>query len=408
MKQKKISLYSFWIVICFLLIPIPIRAESDLIGPPTKIKIENHQQEQVRNIEDVIEYGMNLLDWESIEQLEEELQNAMPQDISFHLKDAMKQFISGEEKITVSNILIYIGKVLFQEAGVFIQFGARFILIVLLCNLLQTLSSSFKSKDTAKIGFFVCYMIILLSVVQSFRVMISLATQVIDQMVQLMLICVPILLAFMATSGFNLSAGAMSPIIISTLSLMAYLIKVIVLPCIISVVVLEIMSAMSEEFQVTKLVGLFYKGIRWGLRGILMVSVSLLGMYRFVTPGIDLALKKATVKFSTAFIPVVGNAVGGAIDFITQGSMIIKNTFSTGVIIWLLILVSIPLIKILSYVCVYQIAGAIIEPIGDKKMASIASKLSKGCQFIMSSVGIVALFCICSFIICMTISATGV
>ena len=403
MKLKKIGWYCLIIVIFFLLSGMTVKAEN-LIGE--KSQIESLDEEQ--KVNEVIEYGMNLLDWESIERLEQELQAAMPNDISFHLKEEMGKLLSGQNKLSVTSVLTYIIRSLFNEAGVFIQFGARFVLIVLLCNLLQTLSSSFKSKDTAKIGFFVCYMVILLSVVQSFEVMIRLAVEVIDRMTQVMLICIPILLAFMATSGFNLSAGTMAPIIVTSLSLMSYFIKIIVLPCIISVIVLEIMSAMSEEFKVNKLVGLFYKGIKWVMRSLLLISVSLLGFYRLVMPGVDLTVKKATLKFSTAFIPVVGNAVGGTIDFITQGSMLIKNTFSAGVIMWLLILVSIPLIKIFAYVCVYQIAGAIIEPIGDKKMATIATKLGKGCQFIMSSVGIIALFCICSLVICMTISATGV
>ena len=403
MKLKKIGWYCLIIVIFFLLSGMTVKAEN-LIGE--KSQVESLDEEQ--KVNEVIEYGMNLLDWESIEQLEQELQAAMPNDISFHLKEEMGKLLSGQNKLSVTSVLTYIVRSLFNEAGVFIQFGARFVLIVLLCNLLQTLSSSFKSKDTAKIGFFVCYMVILLSVVQSFEVMIRLAVEVIDRMTQVMLICIPILLAFMATSGFNLSAGTMAPIIVTSLSLMSYFIKIIVLPCIISVIVLEIMSAMSEEFKVNKLVGLFYKGIKWVMRSLLLISVSLLGFYRLVMPGVDLTVKKATLKFSTAFIPVVGNAVGGTIDFITQGSMLIKNTFSAGVIMWLLILVSIPLIKIFAYVCVYQIAGAIIEPIGDKKMATIATKLGKGCQFIMSSVGIIALFCICSLVICMTISATGV
>lgn len=405
MKLKKIGWYCFIIVIFFLLSGMTLKAEES-IGQ--KSQIEGVGEEDKQQVKEVINYGMNLLDWESIEQLEKELQDAVPNDISFHLKEEMGKLLSGQSELSVASILSYIGKSLFNEAGVFIQFGARFVLIVLLCNLLQTLSSSFKSKDTAKIGFFVCYMIILLSVVQSFEVMIRLAVEVIDNMTQVMLICIPILLAFMATSGFNLSAGAMAPVIVTSLGLMSYFIKGVVLPCIISVVVLEIMSAMSEEFKVSKLVGLFYKGIKWVLRSILILSVSLLGFYRLVMPGVDLTVKNAAVKFSTAFIPVVGNAVGGTIDFITQGSMLIKNTFSAGVIMWLLILVSIPLIKIFAYICVYQIAGAIIEPLGDKKMASIATKLGKGCQFIMSSVGIVALFCICSLVICMTISATGV
>lgn len=403
MKLKKIGWYCLIIVIFFLLSGMTVKAEN-LIGE--KVQVESIDEEQ--KVNEVIEYGINLLDWESIERLEQELQAAMPNDISFHLKEEMGKLLSGENKLSVTSILTYIVRSLFNEAGVFIQFGARFVLIVLLCNLLQTLSSSFKSKDTAKIGFFVCYMVILLSVVQSFEVMIRLAVEVIDRMTQVMLICIPILLAFMATSGFNLSAGTMAPVIVTSLSLMSYFIKIIVLPCIVSVIVLEIMSAMSEEFKVNKLVGLFYKGIKWVMRSLLLISVSLLGFYRLVMPGVDLTVKKATLKFSTAFIPVVGNAVGGTIDFITQGSILIKNTFSAGVIMWLLILVSIPLIKIFAYVCVYQIAGAIIEPIGDKKMATIATKLGKGCQFIMSSVGIIALFCICSLVICMTISATGV
>ena len=402
MKLKKIGWYCFIIVICFLLSSITLKAEN-LVEKESPIGNLEEEQEN-----EIIHYGLNLLDWESIEQLEEELQDAMPSDISFHLKEEMGKLLSGQNELSVTSILTYIVRSLFNEAGIFIKFGARFVLIVLLCNLLQALSSSFKSKDTAKIGFFVCYMVILLSVVQSFEVMIRLAIEVIEHMTQVMLICIPILLAFMATSGFNISAGTMAPVIVTSLSLMSYFMKIIVLPCIISVVVLEIMSVMSEEFKVNKLVGLFYKGIKWVMRSILLVSVSLLGFYRLVMPGVDLTVKKATVKFSTAFIPVVGNAVGGTIDFITQGSMLIKNTFSAGIIMWLLILVSIPLIKIFAYVCVYQIAGAIIEPIGDKRMATIATKLGKGCQFIMSSVGIIALFCICSLVICMTISASGV
>ena len=398
MKLKKIGWYCLVMVIFFLLSGMTLRAES-LVEPTYPVESLNENQK----VNEIIAYGMDLLDWESIEKLEQELGSAMPQDISFHLKEEMSHLLSGESKLTVTNVLSYIMRGLFNEAGVFVQLGARFVLIVLLCNLLQTLSSSFKSKDTAKISFFVCYMVILLSVVQSFAIMIKMSVEVIDYMTRIMLVCVPILLAFMATSGFNLSAGTMAPVIITSLSLMSYLIKVVVLPCITSVIVLEIMSAMGEEFKVSKLVGLFYKGIKWVMRSLLVLSVSLLGFYRLVMPGVDLTVKKATVKFATAFIPVAGSAVGGTIDFITQGSILIKNTFSAGVIMWLLILVSIPLLKILAYVCVYQVAGALIEPIGDKKMASIATKLGKGCQFIMSSVGIIALFCICSLVICMTI-----
>ena len=401
-RPKRILWYSVILIWTFFMSGIQISAY-----PVEQVEEVTIGTEQVTE-EEIMNYGMNLLDWKSIEALEDELASAMPDDITFDLKTEMQKMLKGEQGLSVNGVLSYILQAIFSEMSVFVQLGARFILIVLLCNLLQTLSSSFKSKNTTKIAFFVCYMIILLSVVQSFRVMIELSVTVIDQMTKIMLVCIPILLAFMATSGFNLSAGAMAPVILSTLNLITYIIKVIVLPCIISVIVLEVVSAMSEEFKVNKLIGLFYKGIKWGLRSILGISVGLLGLYRLTMPGVDTTLKEATVKFSSAFIPVVGSAVGGTIEFIAKCSVLIKNTFAGGIILWLLILLCIPMAKIFVYVCVYQVAGAVIEPIGDKKMASIATKLGKGCQFIMSSVGIVVLFCICALAICMSITSNGI
>lgn len=407
MKQrKKIIWYSVLMVLAFFC--FGLRVQANAVEDIKPIEIGKEEMQDQISEQQIIDYGINLLDWDSINALQEELADAMPKDISFDLRSEMQKLIQGDTGITVGSVLAYVGGILLSEIGVFLQLGARFILIVLLCNLLQTLSSAFKSKNTSKVAFFVCYMAILLSVIQSFRVMIELATNLIDQVTHLMMVVIPIMLAFMATSGFNLSAGMMAPVIISTLNLLSYLVKVIVLPCIISVVVLEVVSSMSEEFKVNKLIGLFYKGIKWGLTSVLGVSVGLLNLYRFTIAGVDTTAKSATVKFSSAFIPVVGNAIGGSVEFITNISTLIKNTFGGGIIIWILVLASIPMIKLLAYVCIYQVAGAVIEPMGDKKMASIATKLGKGCQFIMSSAGIVVLFGICAIMICMSISAAGV
>ena len=404
MKQKRSMGYLLIIIITFMSCCINTKAEA-VRQPENTEKVYQSESEMQQK---VIDYSMSLFDWESIEEAERELRQDLPQGINFGLKDEMNKMLAGETTLTVGYVLNFIFELLIGEIGTFIQFGGRFVLVVLLCNLLQTLSSSFKSKNVSQIGFFVCYMAILLSVVQSFQVMIQLAMRVIDDLGHVMLICVPMLLAFMASTGFVASAGTMAPLIISALGILTNIIKVVILPCIISIVVLEVLNAMSEDFKVDKWIGLFYKGIKWVLNTMLIVSVGLLGLYRLVIPGLDNTVKRATVKFSTAFIPVVGNAVGGTIDFITNGAGLIKNTFSAGVIIWLLLLLSVPLIRLLAFTCIFEVAGAMIEPLGDKKMAKIATKFGKGSKFVLSCVGIVALFCVCSIVICMTIHASGV
>ena len=409
MKPKKIVRYVILMVIAFLLSGIKIHAE------PIK-EVETIKEIQIGNKEDnpkevskqeILSYGMELIDWQSIKDLEDELSSSLPDELSFDVKQEMENLISGKSQFSLEYILSFILKILVGEMGVFVQFGARFILIVLLCNLLQTLSASFKTKEIAKVAFFVCYMVILLSVVQSFKIMIDLAMTLIDEVTRVMMVCIPILLAFMATSGLNLSAGAMAPVIISALHIMTYLMKIFLLPCIVSVVVLEVMNAMSQEIKVDKLIDLFYKWIKWALVTILSISMGLLGLYRLTVPGVDTTLKKATLRLTGLFLPVVGKSINETVDFVAQCAMVIKNTFAGSVMIFILIVVSIPMIKILSYTIIYEVASAVIEPIGDKKMASIAAKLSKGCKCMMSCVGVMVLFCLASLMICMTITASG-
>lgn len=419
MKQKK-SIYLMAIIIfIFLCCCISTKAEESTLYEKNEMGIGlqqgdgGSQEKQNKQTEEeiqqkVMDYSISLFDWQAIEKAEAELKDALPEGFTFDLRDEMEQMLSGKGGITVERVLGDILKLLVGELGTFVQFGARFVLIVLMCNLLEALSSSFKSKNISKIGFFVCYMVVLLSVVQSFRIMIQLSVDVVSYLEQIMLLIVPMLLAFMASTGFAVSAGTMAPLIISALTLITRVVRIVLLPCIISIVVLEVLSAMSEEFKVDKWIALFYKGMKWVMTTMITVSLSLLGLYRLVLPGVDTTVKRATVKFSTAFIPIVGGAVGSTIDFIASGASLIKNSFSAGVIIWMLLILSVPLIKILAYTCVYEFAGAIIEPLGDKKMAKIATKLGKSCKFILSCTGLVSLFCICSIVICMTIHASGV
>ena len=248
MKPKKIIQYIMLMLVVFLFSGIKIHAEPiKEVETIKEVQIGKQENDQLEgNEQDILSYGMELIDWQSIKNLEDELADALPDDVSFDVKQEMKNLISGKSKFSLEQILSFILKILIGEMGVFIQFGARFILVVLLCNLLQTLSTSFKSKEITKVAFFVCYMVILLSVVQSFKIMIDLAMMLIDQVTKVMMVCIPILLAFMATSGLNLSAGAMAPVIISALHIMTYLMKIILLPCIVSVVVLDVMNAMSH------------------------------------------------------------------------------------------------------------------------------------------------------------------
>ncbi|MEG0578362.1 MAG: hypothetical protein RR490_00355, partial [Niameybacter sp.] len=65
---------------------------------------------------------------------------------------------------------------------------------------------------------------------------------------------------------------------------MTLVIQRFVLPILVAVIVLQVVNTMSEEIKVDKFIDLFYKGIRWGLRGVVILSVCFMGIYKMTLP----------------------------------------------------------------------------------------------------------------------------
>ncbi len=396
MIQKKMR-FIIWIILGFIFISALKVYASDYSNGFGK-------EEQ----EDIISYQMDLFNWEEIEKLQNKLSTTTQKEKDYDLKEEVIEIVKGNKQFKIEELIAKVVSLLLGEIHSYIKLGIRFILVVLLCSILQSLSSSFQSKETNKVAFFVCYMVIVYSVIDSITLLTNLARDTIDQMSEVMYICMPTLLAFMSSSGYVSSSVAMAPVVITALNLITYVIKIFVLPCIISVLALEIVGTISDDFKIDKIIQLFYRAIKWALRSIFFVSIAILGFYKSTMPYVDKTVQKSALKISSAFIPIVGDAVDGAVDFIVNCSLLMKNAFSIAVIVWLVILVSIPLIHMFAFVAVYHIAGAVIEPLGDKKMAQIAVKIAKGGEFIMSCVGMVALLCMSVLIICMSVGSSAV
>ncbi|MGL4737716.1 MAG: stage III sporulation protein AE [Cellulosilyticaceae bacterium] len=351
----------------------------------------------------ILQQQIDMLNWGAVDEMEEVLKSEVPQLRDFDLSEQVLRLITGQERFSVQALLGAIGEAFFGEVYTYIDIVIRFILIVLLCSFLQTLTTSFKSSNVTKVGFVVCYMLVIYTIMHSLFMLVSVADTTIRQLCDMMLVAVPTLLGFMAVSGYITSSAALAPVIVGGLNLIALVVQRIILPAVVGIVVLQIVSSMSEEIKVDKLVKLFYKWTKYILRGILIASLAIMGIYKVTLPLMDVAMKKSAITFGTAFIPVVGDASRGALEFIMACAQIVKNSFGVGVIIWICLLVGLPLIKMLAYTVLYHLAGAIVQPVGERKMADIATNLAKGCEFIMSCVGIVAILCVVVMLICISI-----
>ncbi len=352
---------------------------------------------------DLLLEQLDLFDWSSIEKLEASLKASAPQMEGFDLKDQVIRLATGQERFSMEKILMDIGSQVVVEAQYYIRIIIRFILIVILCGFLQTLTTAFKSKEITKVAFFVCYLLIIYTVAQSLFMIVELAMTTIARLSEIMLVTLPTLLAFMAVSGYITSSSALAPVMIGVLNGVTFIIQKVILPTIVSILILQVISSMSEEIKVDKFVDLFYKAAKWGLRMAFVISVGIMGIYKLTLPTLDVALKKSALSLSSAFLPVVGDVGKGALEFVLLGAGLAKNAFAIGVMIWIIGIAALPLIRIFTYIAMYHIAAAIIQPVGDKKMSQIASILGKGCEFVLSCVGSVVILAIVVMLVCTSV-----
>ncbi len=358
------------------------------------------------NADDIIKTQLDMFNWDEIEKLEDSLAEYVPQLEGFSLKDEVADILAGQKEFTVQAALSVLGNMFLGELYAYVSVIVRFVLIIVLCHILNNLSTAFESRNTTKVAFFVCNIVVLYSVAQSLVLVVQLAHQTIDHLTDIMLVVLPTLLAFMATSGYIATSAALSPVVISGLLMISFVIQRLLLPSIVGIIILQIISSMSDEFKIDNFIKLFYKYSKIVLKTIFVLSLGIMGIYKMSLPYVDVTMRRVGLTLGAKFIPILGDAVSGAIDFIIQISGMIKNAFGIGVILWIVILIAMPLVKMFTYTVLYHFAGAIIEPLGDKKMAKIATDIAKGCEFVMSCVGVVAILCVVALIICMSIGAS--
>ena len=240
---------------------------------------------QEYNTNTVLESQLDLLDWNSIEDVEEKLREAAPYIEDFDLTREVTGLVTGQTKFSLEYILEKIVRLIIDESGVYLNLIARFVLIAIMCSLLQTLSASFKSQQTTKAAFFVCYLFVIFIISQSLIVVVDLASSTISHLSEIMMATLPTLLAFMAISGYITSSSALATVMIAVINLMTFIVKTIVLPIVVGLIVLQVIGTMSEEIKIDKFVQLFYKAVRWSLRGIFILSVGIMGIYKLTQIG---------------------------------------------------------------------------------------------------------------------------
>ncbi|WP_027417578.1 stage III sporulation protein AE [Aneurinibacillus terranovensis] len=300
------------------------------------------------------------------------------------------EMLSGNS-FSFSNVTKGLLNFLFHELLINGKLLGSILIITVFAMVLQTLQTAFEKNTVSTVAYAISYLVLIILAINSFRIATQLAENAISEMVQFMLALMPLVLALLASTGNITSVAMFHPMIVFLINTSSMLIYTIIFPLLFLSAVLSIVSTFSVKYQLTKMAQLL-KTVSMGLLGsfftVFLGVISLEGATSAVTDG--LAIR--TAKYAVGnFIPVVGRMFADAADTVVGASLLVKNTVGVAGVVLLLLIAAFPALKILTLAFIYNVASAIMQPLGNSPIISCLSIIGKNLIFVFAALATVSL-----------------
>ncbi len=337
---------------------------------------ENSEEEDSRNkiVEQQSETaGLNeiidKIDIYSDEETKQLLEDYNPEKI---VSDAVKGRLELSPKGLLNSLLRYLFKELYKNMDILIKLAV----LIVICSLLKNLQTAFLSEGTSEIAFYVCYIVIISILLVSFSTAVKLCSGIINDMVNFMHAIMPVLVTLLISGGSITTGGVIQPLLITVVELSATLIKTVFLPLIYLSAIITIINNISDKIQLAKLAAFIKQITTWAIGCVLTIFIAIVSIQGTLGAVVDGVTTK-TAKFAiSTFIPIVGKTLSDAADTVIGCTLLIKNAAGILTMIGVLTICIVPLIKIIALVGLYKAAGALLEPLADKRISNCISDVA--------------------------------
>ncbi len=368
--MKKIILLFLFIGVLFFPIGAVYASSSDLF----KEQVDSLDLKPIENI---------------IDQIETKAQNPYLQHVS--LKEMVIKASKGEVNISFSALLQGVFREIIKEVYDHLSLIRRLLFISILCALLKNLNTSFQSKSVGEIGFYVCYIVLIMLLFQSFQIAMDLTNNTINELVLIMQALLPTMITLMLASGSVTTASLFQPLVLFIIETFSVWIRDILVPLIFFTAVLEIINHLSEKEVLNQMVKLFKQMIGWSLKGTATLFIAILSLQGLTVPIADGVVNKAAKYAVGNFVPVVGGVLTGAVDTVLNCSLLIKNGVGIAAIVVLTLICAVPIIKISALILVYKCTAAVVQPISDERIVKCMDQIGSSCSLLLGSTATVAI-----------------
>jgi stage III sporulation protein AE len=325
----------------------------------------------------------------------EEYKNRIDGEISHYMetkpvKEWLRDFVKGDWEFSFQELTENMVKFFFKEIVVNSSLLGRLLILSVLSALLVNLQSAF-SSGVARISQMACFMALAAIALGSFRLVLEIGQNTIDQMVSFMMGMLPQMLILVAGLGNVHTAATLFPILITTCAAFANAMQNIVFPLIILSAILNMVNHLSDGLKVEKMAKFFGQLAQLSLAFFLTLFVGILTLRALYSSVMDKVALRTTKFVTDNAIPLVGKMFSDTIEVAAGYVVMIKQALGIFGVIIILGIVLFPLLKVAAIALIYRVAAAAAEPLGDSRTSAILEMMSAHLFLMLAAVAAVAL-----------------
>ena len=301
---------------------------------------------------------------------------------------------NAEFKIEPSTLIEKITSALFGELKTGMGIFFTVLSLAMLCAIVSAMQTSFGKDGVNDLVFFICYALAAVACIKALQDAMTLTSRTVSDVYTLTAKVSPVLMGFAFAAGHVSAAALFKPVLYSCVYIMQYILKYFIMPGIGFAAAISIVSNLNTSPSLTNLsntAGGIIKSVL-GTSAALFVAIS--SIYGFVAPSIDAITAKTAKLAANTFIPVVGGAMGDAIELAGASAKLIKNSVGASLIVIIIVMSAYPLLKLAALLIIFRFAAALTEPITDKRFTSLINSVADTLQLTVAAVTLSSLIVI--------------
>ena len=293
-------------------------------------------------------------------------------DAETGFSELMADIFSGEFDFTFAGMQEELAEAAFTEFRLQGKLLLQLVIVVLLSAILKQLSDSFQGKQVGEMGFYLCYMVLVVVILDAFHGISDVVVERMDGINGVFGAMVPIFVVLSAAKGNPAQGMLMGPAVMGGSAALSVAVSQIIVPAILLAISLEMADHVSEKPILGKFAELIRQCIVWGMKGAAMAFMLLLSLQKIGGGAVN-GLAAKTAKIAVGAVPVVGNVMGGAVETAAAVAGTLRNGTLMAAAVFLLLLCLPLVIKLAVVLLLFRLTAAAAEFICEERLVECIS-----------------------------------